>query len=509
MKRLIARSFEAMSAPCLHSRYNPQAEAARYAEAAVKLPFPEFIVVTEPGEGFLAEALRKKFPAAKLCAARYQDEFFLESDCLWDFVWRPGSGASLEAFLFSIIPDESMPAALFIPWKASENFWPNEAKSAWESIGNFIRLQQNVMATRATFGRKWLKNTARNIAIAESPALLPKISAPPLIIASGPRLEAFPAAFFEEMDKRFFVCALSSACAFLAERGARPDVIISTDGGYWAGRLFAKELAEPPVMFPPEACIPNFVLKKTPCVFLSYGSAIERELFSLCRLEVLPSERNGTVAGTAASFFLRHTKGNVYAAGLDLKSGKGFQHARPHPFSPEKGGAFFRLSPLESLAASEAIASSLPVYRSWFENMKEEKARRFFRIESRKNELSALGNVRAITLPEIEAAIPIKAGGKAGDLRREGCAVKPSSPLSRKERCLAAREWLFSSASKIAGFKALSESESEIIKMHSYQGYLSFARTKALGEAKKANEMLLDLRREAQAFLAGLAEGIK
>ena len=63
------------SPPRLHSRYNPQAEAERYAAAAVQLKCPEFIVVTEPGEGFLADALKKKYPNALLCAVRYQDEF--------------------------------------------------------------------------------------------------------------------------------------------------------------------------------------------------------------------------------------------------------------------------------------------------------------------------------------------------------------------------------------------------------------------------------------------------
>ncbi len=492
--------------PCLHSRYNPQAEAARYADVAVRLPNPAFIVVAEPGEGFLAEALRRKHPNALLCAVRYQDEFFTESDALWDCVWRPSSGASIETFLYNAIPDEAMPASVFIPWKAADAFWPDEAKAAWEAIGRFIRLEQSVMATRAAFGQRWLKNCVRNIAKAELPALLPKIDAPPLIVASGPQLEHFPASFFEEMTERFFVSALSSASAFLAARGALPDTIISTDGGYWAGRLFTKKLADVPVMFPLEANIPNFALEGGISVFLSYGGVLEEELFSLCRLSPFSARRNGTVSGTAADFFLRRADGNVYVAGLDLKSGKAFQHARPHPASPEKAASFYRLDPLESQAAGAAFSSSLPLYRSWFESMNEEQANRLIRLESRKGELGPLGKIKALTLDEVKAAIaPTRISGK----RRQEAALKPSTPLSKVERSRLAREWLLSEAERIVLPEALSESEAEIIKMHSYQGFLSFVKTKAQGDEAGAEEALRDLRKGARDFLLALAGKLK
>ena len=463
-------------------------------------------MVTEPGEGFLADALKQKYPNALLCAVRYQDEFFRESDALFDYVWRPSSDTAIETFLYNIIPDEAMPAAAFIPWKASDALWPNEAKTAWEAIGNFIRLQQSVMATRATFGKRWLKNCVRNITQAEHPTLLPQIASPPLIVASGPQLEKFPPSFFEELGTRFFVCALSSAHTFLAARGVNPDAIISTDGGYWAGRLFARNIANSPVMFPLEALIPNFVLEEGKCVFLSYGGELEKKLFSLCRIEPVAAERNGTVSGTAAAFFLQHSSGNVYAAGLDLKSGKGFQHARPHPSSPESAASFFRLNPLENQAATAGLSSSLHIYRSWFENMKEERARRFFRIESCKGELAPLGRIQAVTLDEVKAAIPPKRDGAAS---RQSPTLKPSTPLSKLERTKAVREWLRDEASQMASSRLLSDVESEIIKMHSYQGFLKFVKAKSQGDAAKMSEVLSELRKGTSDFLIGLAERLK
>ena len=41
----------------LHSRYNPQAEASRFVDALSVLYPPDYIVITEPGESYLARYL--------------------------------------------------------------------------------------------------------------------------------------------------------------------------------------------------------------------------------------------------------------------------------------------------------------------------------------------------------------------------------------------------------------------------------------------------------------------
>ncbi len=488
--------------PALHSRYNPQAEASRFIDASIALKEPLFIVVTEPGEGFLAEELKKKYPGAKICAIRYQNEFYLKSDALWDFCWRPSCGIPLETFLFNIIPDEAMPASVFLSWKASERFWPKATESAWNAIASFIRLEQSVMATRAAFGKRWLTNTIKNIAKAVCPVLAPKIEAPPLILASGPSLESYAPDFFAELSSRFFICALSSASFFLSAKNTNLDAIISTDGGYWAGRLFSKKFALAPAMFPPEAFIPNFMLKSSPCVFLSYGSALENELFLLSGIRPLPAKRNGTVAGTAALLFLCNTRFNVYAAGLDLKAGKVFQHARPHPFSLERTAGPFRLNPLASQAAGAELSSSLSIYRSWFENMPKKSAARLFRIESCKGELLPLGDIQSIDSSRLLSIVPAKK-------EKVKESLVPSSSLSMEERARNTREWLLEMVEKLKNSKTIEEVESEIIKMHSYQDFLSLTKAESLNDAEKAREAMQGMRKGAASFLSLLAEKLK
>ena len=47
----------------LHSKYNPHKEAEQFA-AAVE-GYPSIIVITEPGESYLAPVLKAKFPYTK------------------------------------------------------------------------------------------------------------------------------------------------------------------------------------------------------------------------------------------------------------------------------------------------------------------------------------------------------------------------------------------------------------------------------------------------------------
>lgn len=503
--------------PRLHSGYNPQAEAARYLAHAVSLAAPECIVVTEPGESHLAGAIRRKFPGAKIYAIRYQDDFFLDSDPLWDSCWRPASGISPEAFLFRHIPDESLPQTVFLPWKPAETFWPQAAERVWQAIASVIRVQQSVMQTRAVFGRRWLKNTVHNLAAAENIIRCPEIRRAPLLVASGPQLERFPASFYQNLHTRFFLCGLSSASAFLHARRVVPDIFLSTDGGYWAGRLFQTIPAPVPVLFPPEACIPDTVLERNPCVFLTYGSECENTLFPLCGILPENGERNGTVSGTAVMFFLKHTAFPVYSIGLDLQPGSGYPHGRPHPFSPETNGRAFRFHPLESQVVQSKLNSALDIYRSWFARLPQALSGRLFRLESSAGELGQLGGIRSLpvrqpdgsfhNLPEPRTlpAAAVNPETKTGNGSRH-------SPLCKAERRKAIRSWLFETAEKTArsgrelqAVSARDNIETEIVKLYGYAEYISLRKSAAEGKngtAASAEELCA----KAAGFLRELGE---
>ena len=357
----------------LHSKYNPNKEAEQFVSAIEgKL---SIIVITEPGESYLAPILKAQFPDAKRIAVRYSKTLFLDSDYLWDAVWRPGNG-SLPFFLLSHIPDEKLGATRFLSWKAADKAFPDAADTVWKNIRSAIDILTSIMHTRSFFGNKWLKNTVANFIGLEHPATLHFGERDFILAGAGPSLEQLTAA----QAAPYAILAVSSACAALTARHIPIDLCVSTDAGYWALPHFDRLPANVPVAFPLEAAVPASILKTHPCVPLSYNSPLETALFTAANLQPLTARENGTVTGTACELLLRHTDRNIILAGVDLAAAKGFTHARPHASIARLFAAANRLHPLaETLAVQNFAAQSLETYRQWFLQLPPESARRLAR----------------------------------------------------------------------------------------------------------------------------------
>ncbi|MGI5088781.1 DUF115 domain-containing protein [Treponema sp. OMZ 305] len=357
----------------LHSKYNPNKEAEQFA-AAIE-GNPTIIIITEPGESYLAPVLKAQFPCTKRIAVRYSETLFSDSDYLWDAVWRPGNG-SLPFFLLSHIPDEQLAGTRFLSWRAADKAFPNEADTVWKNIRYAIDILTSIMHTRSFFGNKWLKNTINNFIGLEHPATLHFGERDFILAGAGPSLEQLTAA----QVAPYSILAVSSACTALTARDISIDLCIGTDAGYWALPHFDRLPAIVPVAFPLEAAVPASILETHPCVPLSYNSPLETMLFTAANLQPLAARENGTVTGTACELLLRHTDRNIILAGVDLAAAKGFTHARPHASIVRLFAAANRLHPLaDSLAVQNFAAQSLETYRQWFLQLPPESARRLAR----------------------------------------------------------------------------------------------------------------------------------
>ena len=359
----------------LHSKYNPHREAEQFIAAIDGNP--SVIVITEPGESYLAPVLKAQFPCAKRIAVRYDKMLFSDCDHLWDAVWRPEKSGSLPFFLLSHIPDEKLAGTRFLSWKAAEKVFPDAADTVWKDIRYTIDILKSVMYTRSFFGNKWLKNTIDNFIRLEQPAL-PCFGTQDFILAgAGPSLEQLSAA----QAAPYSILAVSSACAALTARHIPIDLCIGTDAGYWALPHFDRLPAETPVAFPLEAAVPASILKTHPCIPLSYNSPLETTLFTAANLKPIAARENGTVTGTACELLLQHTNRNIILAGVDLAVAKGFTHAQPHASIARLFAASHKLNPLAgALAVQNFAAHSLETYRQWFLQLPPESARRLFRV---------------------------------------------------------------------------------------------------------------------------------
>lgn len=476
----------------LHSAYNPVREAERYVDAQHFPCKPLCIVVTEPGESYLAPAFRARYPDACLVAVRYTESRFAESDGLWDRVWRPGTSGTCHSFLFGLISDEYLPLAAFVRWKPADDQWPREAQSVWAEIARLYSTQKAVMHTRSHFGRRWLANMLGNAISVETVIAMEPPEQPVFLALAGPSLELqFP---FNASD--FFVCSASSALSCLVSRGYVPDLCVSTDGGNWARSLFDAVTPGIPVAFPLEAAIPSGVLEANPCVMLDYGSALERDILSIAGISGKKAERNGTIAGTAAMYFIEHANVPIYAAGLDLCESGAYSHARPHPSIDRLDAATGRMNTLcGELYARGAHATSLDTYASWFSARDDAFKSRFFRLGPVSRTIDGIGTVSLGDVATTEGSAAPRRGRRD---RRQGIRGSRDRADALREymgrfravadRCLrtgnpADKAVLFGSELDVS-------SNGELLRMISYTGYVNCLKASRAHDTQTAEREL-------------------
>jgi len=382
----------------LHSSYNPAREARRYIEESIRVRDPRIIVVTEPGESWLAGELRERFPRASLIAVRYCRDLYVDFDSLWDAVWRPESGIELHTFLFNLIPEEELPLSVFLPWKPADAVWPDAASRVWGDISSLIHTQISLIRTRNHFGPVWLSNSVRNSILIRQTSKAVHTGKPVLLAAAGPSLERlFP---LENRD-RFYVITVSSALRCALENGIRPDLCMTTDGGYWSKEHLRDLPGEVPLAFPLEASIPLRALESNPAVLLDYGSALEAALFGKGGIHGERVRQCATVSGTAAYYALEHTSDKVYASGLDLAPSHSFTHCRPHSTDHAISAKTGRFNPVSGLLYEQGRENAqMEIYARWFSEREPSFTSRFFRLDPSSR---ALGAIRDIGIDEIPA----------------------------------------------------------------------------------------------------------
>jgi hypothetical protein len=474
----------------LHSSYNPSREAERYVDAIQFSNKPLYIVVTEPGESWLAVPLRKKFPDALLLALRYTDSEFRDTDQLWDGVWRPGSTQTCQSFLFNIISDEYLPLTSFVAWKPSDAAWPEISISVWNAIAQLIALQKTVMHTRTHFGKRWLVNMLRNVVFVETVMELDAPDKPVFLACAGPSLEKNLSGDYSEL----FVCSVSSALSSLISHGHTPDLCFATDGGNWALSLFDDLSDSIPVAFPLEAAIPSRVRERNACVMLDYGSVLESELLSMAGVRGKKARRNGTVAGTAADFFIEHSNVPIYAAGLDLCVGTAYSHARPHPSLNRLETTTQRMKPLcgEVYARSGDVAS-LDAYSSWFSSRNSVFKSRFFRLEPVSRSIEG---IETVSMDDIQFSVtgnkPLYTAQKITEkkLRIESVQSYLEQFRERADRCLQIKN--DSEKASVYGSELDVSAGKEMLQMISYTGYVNCLKSSRALETGSHNARLTE-----------------
>ena len=384
----------------LHSNYAPIKEAQRFVDN-IKLPYnPKILIILEPGLSYISSFLKKRFPEIKIGVIRY-DKFFTDYNAGFDFVLNYFEISDFETYLESFFSEEDLLSTLFISWPASSQIFKECENKIWPSIKAAMERAKTLLITRQYFEKKWLINCITFLSnLKKIISFNGKIEKDILIISSGPSIKPFINYIKENKDK-FFIISLSSAISLCIKYNLKPDLCMTSDGGYWAGEHLKKlRLNDIPLAVTNEAFCPKAILQNNTILPLSYCDGISKEITEASGLNCKEAVRNGTVSGTALLFAARYGCKNIYMAGLDMAAQKGFQHFQPNELELNASAFDNRIKNKESrLTRSQLTNGSLDIYKNWFcNNDLKLNNRKVYRLIEKENKKNSLGWIKDLSL---------------------------------------------------------------------------------------------------------------
>lgn len=377
-----------------HSSYAPSKETERFL-ASINFPYkPEIIFIIEPGFDYLINPLKSKFPDIKIVCIRLLKDF--ENNKNWDSVIFYKSKAQFESELLYKYDETKLLKSFMLTWAPTANLFKKENSEIWEIYKKCLDSSKTLLITRQYFEKKWFYNSCRFFTFITNPCLVKTQNDFPIVItASGPSLKkCLP--FLKKYKDNFFLISASSSLSVLIANQIIPDMVISTDGGFWAAehlKILAKKYKEIPIALANEAFVQAEILLKNPIIPLRYKDGPSDSFFDLCKLPFMNAERNGTVSGTALTFAESISSGTIYFCGLDLGISKGFQHTQPNELEKNNAIKDFRINNKSTRCTkSEVSNAGLEIYLNWF--CKHNYKNKTYRIiEKAKNSIKGISDI--------------------------------------------------------------------------------------------------------------------
>jgi hypothetical protein len=362
----------------LHSRRNPRKEAQRIVERSLEhleydsqRPIKLFFI--DPGLGYAALEAHRRFSQARCflvysnrelmdAAVSQMPEEMVEMDPPATIICA-AKGGILSDIMRRELPDPEFLSAALIDWPSASHL-PRHEMLLQEFVVTFAELQQSYV-TRSFFGRRWMKNIRNNSMLPSDQRPLQQLPTDKAVVlaASGPGLNASLEVI------RFFrsdivLWALPSSLAALRANDIKPDVIVSTDGGYWAGVHLREVPPGSALVISRHAMLPGSLAGRPGSITqISLGLSIESpspQSSALLRL----SER-GSVLFTALDILGFLQCEEVLLIGADMRA-LGIQtHCRPHSFDGYLESRTSRLAPLTGQRWLRSRGEDLKVYANW------------------------------------------------------------------------------------------------------------------------------------------------
>lgn len=390
----------------LHSAYNPEQEAKRFAESINPDFIPENIIVIEPALSYCLQFLKEKFSNARFFSIRFITDLPTKYQFDHDFYYNPDKPEKLKTDLFNYLGESSLLNSFFITWPPAHNVFQEFDSKCWNIIKDLLKECQSILATRQYFSSRWIKNQINFLLNLKQTCGLKNFNLPVLICASGSSLkDSLPE--IKKMSDHFFIIACSSGIKALLKHGIIPDLCISTDGGFWAKKhlqCLINTTHDIKLAVSSEANIPTALYNNEhiSIVPLAYCDNFDNTIYEELKIPYIKANRNGTISGTAVDLALSLTDSEIYLSGIDMETSKGFVHTQPNELETENSIKDFKLKPIDNRVYIQGRDSTqLQIYRNWFISKSDEIKNRVFRISNHYPFINSLGFIKDISFDDI------------------------------------------------------------------------------------------------------------
>jgi hypothetical protein len=354
---------------CLHSSYDPIREAERFARSRLAEAKPSHVILLGACLDYLSAAVRELLPNARLISVQYSSAFEGKTVGRPDASWFPDSQVGLDSFLDICLGEDAISGVKVLEWEPASRAFPEAAEAARMAVRAALDRLTSSTATVKASGKLWIANACASFLLAESLVLPRPTSKPVLIAAAGPSLpDSLAAVASSGVHRRDFVLvAVSSALAACLAASFEPDLVVSTDGGFWSRMhlyplVSSDSVRDRAVLAAPLTALPSAcVYSRTRLFALDQGSFAEAELLPALYAKRGPALKvppHGTVSGSALQLAARLSNGSLVVAGLDLASYGEAEHARPHGFDAFLGRDVSRIASLETKLFARRITAS-------------------------------------------------------------------------------------------------------------------------------------------------------
>jgi len=362
----------------IHSKYDPHREAERFIGASVS-GNPSVIIILGAGLGYLQEEIIKQFPSTPVLAVFYDDALYENLQFRNSLIkcWRPSSKISLASFFQKNIKEKTLKDLLFMEWNPSALIFKEISLEVNKLLKVVIQQLNGNIKTTAIFGKKWIRNMLCNYLSIDNYCSVEKENVPIVIASSGPSLEkSLP--LLIHYRKKYRLWALPSSLKALIEKGLIPDLLVSTDPGYY-GSYHLRFLQENIPVAIPLTGSRGVWKKNNPVMILNQSLPFEKDLYTLTSIPGHTIPSNGTVSGSALEIAGK-TSSNIYFTGLDLCYFDIKSHISPHSFDTLLNIETGRINPVQNIYYNRAVdavpdfykgirtSKSLDTYKNWFNN---------------------------------------------------------------------------------------------------------------------------------------------